>query len=82
MKSALGSYHACAMSDPGIVHVNGAPQPLGDGEGVLVLLRRLELEPAQVALELNGTLLPRTLWDEARLAPGDRLEIVTLVGGG
>lgn len=82
MKSALGSYHACAMSDPAIVHVNGVPHPLGDDEGVLGLLRRLELEPAQVALELNGALLPRARWEDAPLASGDRLEIVTLVGGG
>ena len=82
MKSARRAYHASAMSDPGLVHVNGAAQPLGEGEGVQDLLARLGLEPSHVALELNGALLPRAEWDRARLAPGDRLEVVTLVGGG
>lgn len=70
------------MSDLGLVHVNGIAQPLGEGQGVRDLLARLGLEPTHVALELNGALLPRAEWDQAPLAPGDRLEVVTLVGGG
>lgn len=34
------------------------------------------------AVELNGALAPRRRFAEQRLSEGDRIEIVTLVGGG
>ncbi len=36
----------------------------------------------EVAVERNLELAPRTRHAETRLAPGDRVDIVTLVGGG
>jgi thiamine biosynthesis protein ThiS len=35
-----------------------------------------------VAIEHNGNIVPRAEWTDARLADGDRLEIVHFVGGG
>jgi sulfur carrier protein len=35
-----------------------------------------------VAVEYNGEILHRQLWDTTYLRPNDRLEIVTIVGGG
>jgi len=46
------------------------------------LLRLLGLRPEQVAVEVNRDLVTRSRHDEAGLAEGDVLEVVTLVGGG
>ncbi len=42
----------------------------------------LGLRPEVVAVELNGDLVPRATHADTALAEGDRLEVVTLVGGG
>jgi thiamine biosynthesis protein ThiS len=49
---------------------------------VTELLRRLELDRARVAVEHNRRVVPRAEHDTLRLNHGDRLEIVTFVGGG
>ena len=36
----------------------------------------------RVALERNRELVPRRLWAETRLAGGDQIEVVQMVGGG
>jgi len=61
---------------------NDFPQELPDGTTVADLVRQLELEPRYVAVEVNFELVPREAHAEHTLHEGDRLEIVTLVGGG
>ena len=46
------------------------------------LVRELGLAPEKVAVERNGTIVPRSTHAEAPLADGDVLEIVHFVGGG
>jgi sulfur carrier protein len=46
------------------------------------LLHQLEMNPRLVAVEYNGEILHRHLWDDTVIQEGDRLEIVTIVGGG
>ena len=46
------------------------------------LLTQLELNPRLIAVEYNGEILHRQYWNETRMQSGDRLEIVTIVGGG
>ena len=46
------------------------------------LARELELDPAKVAVERNGVIVPRSTLAQAVLAEGDVLEIVHFVGGG
>jgi len=64
------------------VTVNDQPVELAEGAAVTDLLRKLGLERATVAVERNRELVPRAQHGSERLADGDRLEIVTLVGGG
>lgn len=54
----------------------------GSGPTVADLLRRLELGARRVAVELNGEVVPRAEHASRRLAAGDRVEVVTFVGGG
>jgi sulfur carrier protein len=64
------------------IDLNGERHDVRAGTTVCALVREtLRLADDRIAIELNRQLLPRTQWDRA-LASGDRLEIVTLVGGG
>ena len=62
--------------------VNGEPQHVSPGTTVAELVADLGLQPRYVAVECNDDLVPRARHEERVLAAGDRLEIVTLVGGG
>jgi sulfur carrier protein len=63
--------------------VNGAPRRVPVGFTVLDLLRELGLgERSRLAVERNHEVVPRARHAATLLAPGDRVEIVTFVGGG
>jgi sulfur carrier protein len=62
--------------------INGQPRQVVEGATIAELLHELRLDGKPVAVEVNLELVPRQRHAEHRLAEGDRLEIVTLVGGG
>ena len=64
------------------IFVNGEPRDVREGATVADLLEELGLAAKPVAVEVNRDLVPRQRHDEHQLAAGDRVEIVTLVGGG
>jgi thiamine biosynthesis protein ThiS len=64
------------------VTVNGTEKTVPDGFTLGQLVRELGLEKNPIAIELNLRVVPRDRHGQTRLAEGDRLEIVTLVGGG
>ncbi len=62
--------------------VNGQDRELEEGTTIAQLLEQLELDPRMLAVERNLNLVPRTQHATTPLAAGDRIEVVTLVGGG
>lgn len=64
------------------ITVNGQPRRVAAGATVADLLAELGLESQIVAVELNFQVVPRARHAQQSLQAGDRLEIVTLVGGG
>ena len=62
--------------------VNGEPRRAPQGASIAELVRGLELDPAKVAVERNGEIVPKARHAEVKLADGDKLEIVVAVGGG
>lgn len=46
------------------------------------LVAELGLQGDRVAVEHNGTIVPRASWAQTVLKTGDRLEVVHFVGGG
>ena len=62
--------------------LNGRPAEVADGTGLPALLESLGLRVGSVVVEHNGTALLRSELLAARLAPGDRLELVRAVAGG
>ncbi len=47
-----------------------------------LLVSDLKLQGDRIAVEHNGTMVPRAKWSETPLAEGDQLEMVHFVGGG
>ena len=64
------------------VVVNGESRTVAAGATALGLLQELGLEGRPVAVEVNELVVPRLRLASCVLQAGDRLEIVTLVGGG
>ncbi len=64
------------------ITVNGQPHELEQETTVAELLLRFDLHPQRVAVEVNEQLVRRADFAQAALHDGDRVEIVTLVGGG
>jgi thiazole synthase len=63
--------------------VNGEPRALDPARAtVALLLDDLALGGRRVAVEVNGEVVPRAEHATRRLAAGDRVEVVTFVGGG
>jgi sulfur carrier protein len=65
--------------------LNGQPREfaqLDSGTSLNEIVGTLELKGDRIAVEHNGTIAQRALWDQARVNTGDRLEIVHFVGGG
>lgn len=46
------------------------------------LLEQLGLNPRLIAVEYNGEILHRQFWSGTLMQEGDKIEIVTIVGGG
>jgi thiamine biosynthesis protein ThiS len=64
------------------ITLNGQPRQIAEAATIADLLAELGLSPAMVAVEVNLDLVPRGRHAERQLAPGDTLEVVSLVGGG
>ena len=64
------------------ITLNGEPKEVLEEITVAELLTQLGLDPKFLAVERNQQLIPRGRHRECRLADGDNVEIVTLVGGG
>ena len=62
--------------------VNGESMELDDSITGIELLARLGIPASVVVVELNGEVVKREEFLERRLADGDALELLTVVGGG
>ncbi len=64
------------------IEVNGVARTVPQGSTLAELLESLGLRPELVAVERNAQLVRRSERGTTPLAAGDRVELVTLVGGG
>src|SRR5262245_52410213 len=62
--------------------INGQHQTLARSLSVAELLDQMGYDRLRIAVEVNREVIPRPLHASHRLAEGDAVEIVTLVGGG
>ena len=64
------------------IHVNGEDREISAEATVSDLLQELGVTQPHVAVELNLEVVPARSIARRVLSDGDRLEVVTLVGGG
>jgi sulfur carrier protein len=64
------------------LQVNGDNRTCEPNLTMIELLKYLGLNPRLVAVEYNGEILHRQCWEDTIIQNSDRLEIVTIVGGG
>lgn len=64
------------------LQVNGESRTCPPQTQLPQLLEQLGLNPRLVAVEYNGEILHRQFWAQTQVQEGDKLEIVTIVGGG
>nr|ALL97289.1 thiamine biosynthesis protein [Pyropia endiviifolia] len=64
------------------IQING--EPFNCSEPILLqfLLNYLDFNSERIAVELNDTLLPEHLFRSTYLNDQDKLEVITIVGGG
>ena len=64
------------------VTLNGEAAELPAGTTVAALAEHMTLTAGRYAVEIDGSVVPRSQHAERALQPGERVEIVTFVGGG
>ncbi|WP_020649348.1 sulfur carrier protein ThiS [Solimonas variicoloris] len=62
--------------------VNGEPRTLADALNIAELLAALQLGGKRVAVEVNGSIVPRSQHAATALRDGDQVLIVQAIGGG
>jgi sulfur carrier protein len=62
--------------------LNGEERHIADVASIADLVSALGLDARKVAVERNLEIAPRSTYADVRLADGDRIEIVTFIGGG
>lgn len=70
------------MADQIQIQVNGEQRGWQAEATVGDLLRELAIKTERVAVELNLEILDRKEFDQRRLKQGDRVEILSFIGGG
>jgi sulfur carrier protein len=64
------------------ITVNGEQRLAGAGSSLLNLVEALGFAGRPIAVEIDGDVVPRSRLGERAVGGGERIEIVTFVGGG
>lgn len=75
----MASTESCTLIS---VILNGRPREIDRTDSVIEFLLALNVNPQQVAVAINGEVVPRSTWADVQVAEGDAVEVVRAVGGG
>ena len=64
------------------VTINGKTESIAAGISLQSLLKLFGIQSERVAIEYNREIIDRNQFDALLMKEGDRLEIITFVGGG
>ena len=64
------------------ITLNGESKEVAQDLSVGKLLKQLDLQPDRVAVEINLNILERSMYQSWVLTEGDRVEIISFIGGG
>ena len=64
------------------IQLNGKKTTIGTKVSIYELLKKFKLNEKKVAIEHNGTIIPKASYKKKYLKNNDKLEIVHFIGGG
>ena len=64
------------------IYVNGEKRDYDKKMTVSDLLSELSLDQSKVAIEINLSIIPRSLYEKTEINESDQIEIVHFIGGG
>jgi sulfur carrier protein len=64
------------------VILNGENRQFEDSLSIAALLEQTGLHGKRIAVEVNETIVPRSLHGETFVSEGDKIEIIHAIGGG
>jgi len=64
------------------IQLNGNPYEINNGTNLNELLNKLKIQKNKVAVEVNGTIVEKTKYQNLVLNKDDKVEIVQFIGGG
>ncbi len=64
------------------IQLNGKKIIIKTNLSLLDLLKKHKLINKKIAIELNGSIIPKTIYKKKKLKNNDKLEIVHFIGGG
>ncbi len=70
------------MFDQITLSLNGETRTCSSLTPLPDILQELGFNLRLIAVEYNGEILHRQFWSDTKIQQGDRLEVVTIVGGG
>lgn len=65
-----------------MITVNGQTEEFSQSISVLNYLTQKNYPTTRIAVEKNGDIVPKSQYESTMITDGDKLEIVTFVGGG
>jgi sulfur carrier protein len=72
-----------SLANQASIRVNGETEPLAAATlAALLAEKAVDTEQKGIAVALNGAVVPRAVWPETALKPGDNVEIVRALQGG
>ena len=64
------------------IQLNGDPYHINDGCNLNELLNKLKIKKNKVAIEVNGEIVEKKMYESLILSKDDKVEIVHFIGGG
>jgi len=64
------------------IHVNGEPTPFTTSPTVAAIIDTLDLPRTDVAVAVDGRVVPRSQWETTVVDLGAKVEVVTAMQGG
>ena len=64
------------------IQLNGKKLKIHTNLSVKDLLKKYRLREEKIAIELNGTILPKQQYKKKKIKNNDKIEIVQFIGGG
>lgn len=65
-----------------MITINGEEKEGREGISITEMLEKEEFDKSRIAIEINGEIISKKDYNETLLHTGDKIEVVSFVGGG